>query len=49
MKRFFAALLPRSLALRFFSLCALAVALTAATGFGVFYRTAFADHVEASP
>lgn len=48
MKRFLAALLPRSLAFRFFSLCALAVALTAATGFGVFYRTAFADHVEAS-
>jgi PAS domain S-box-containing protein len=48
MKRFLAALLPRSLAFRFLGLCALAVALTAATGFGVFYRTAFADHVESS-
>jgi PAS domain S-box-containing protein len=48
MKRFLAALLPRSLAFRFLGLCALAVGLTAATGFGVFYRTAFADHVESS-
>jgi len=48
MKRFLSSLLPRSLAGRFFGLCALSVALTAAIGLGLFYRLQFAEHVEAS-
>jgi len=40
--------LPRSLAGRFFGLCALSVALTAAVGLGLFYQLQFAEHVESS-
>jgi len=48
MKRFLSSLLPRSLAGRFFGLCALSVALTAVIGLVLFYRLQFAEHVEAS-
>ena len=48
MKRFLSSLLPRSLAGRFFGLCALSVALTAVVGLVLFYRLQFSEHVESS-